>query len=555
MTDLLATARAWVDADPDPQTKAQGEALIASGDEEVIRDHFGERLAFGTAGLRGKLGPGPNRMNRALVRQVAAGLGLYLRDCAEDAAERGVVIGFDGRHGSREFAADSAGVLRKLGIKVYAYDKVCSTPELAHAIPFLGAAAGIMVTASHNPPQDNGYKVYWSNGAQIIPPHDKGISAAIDRVDGVPVPTDGVAAPIPAAVWSDYLDKVMALRVRPMTGIRAVYTAMHGVGWAPLSRVLKAAGHTDIHAVPAQRDPDGDFPTVAFPNPEEAGALDLAIAHAQDIGADLIVANDPDADRLAVALQDKDGRWTRLTGNEVGVLLADELLAHGPATPGRLVANTIVSTVLLKKIADDHGALCGETLTGFKWLANLALAHDGPFVMGFEEALGYSIGDVVRDKDGISATLILLDLASNLKARNLTLWDALERLDRKYGAHRSEQLAIKLEGQAGAEAIKGAMESLRTKPPTEIAGSEVVLLRDLQSRVALDCKTGASWPVPLPPSNVLEFTLSCGTRVLARPSGTEPKIKFYVEVVASDDTTARARIPEVLKSVRKLAGL
>ena len=555
MTDVLATARAWVDADPDPKTKAEGEALIASGDADAIREHFGQRLAFGTAGLRGRLGPGPNRMNRALVRQVAAGLGLYLRESSPDAAERGVVVGFDGRHGSREFAADSVGVLRKLGIKVYAYDEVCSTPELAHAIPFLGAAAGVMVTASHNPPQDNGYKVYWSNGAQIIPPHDTGISAAIDRVEGVPVPIDGAAEPIPSAVWSDYLDKVMALRVRPLTGIRAVYTAMHGVGWAPLSRVLQAAGHTDVHAVPSQRDPDGDFPTVAFPNPEEEGALDLAIAHAQDVGADLIVANDPDADRLAVALQDKQGRWTRLTGNEVGVLLAEELLTHGPATPGRLVANTIVSTVLLKKIAEDHGALCGETLTGFKWLANLALAHDGPFVMGFEEALGYSIGEVVRDKDGISATLLLLDLASNLKARNQTLWDALDRLDRKYGAHRSEQLAIKLEGQAGAEAITGAMQSLRTTPPTEIAGSDVVLLRDLQSRVALDCKTGASWPVPLPPSNVLEFTLACGTRVLARPSGTEPKIKFYVEVVASDDQAARARIPVVLEAVRKLAGL
>jgi phosphomannomutase len=555
MTDILATARAWVDADPDPETKAQGEALIAAGDEDVLTEHFGRRLAFGTAGLRGKLGPGPNRMNRALVRQVAAGLGLYLREKATDAADRGVVIGFDGRHGSREFAEDTAGVLRKLGIKVYAFDSVCSTPELAHAIPFLSAAAGVMVTASHNPPQDNGYKVYWTNGAQIIPPHDKGISAAIDRVEGIPEPLKGEPEPIPDAVWSDYLDKVMALRVRPLTGIRAVYTAMHGVGWAPLCRVLTAAGHTDIHPVPSQQDPDGDFPTVSFPNPEEPGALDQAITHAQSVGADLIVANDPDADRLAVALQDKQGRWTRLTGNEVGVLLADELLSHGPATPGRLVANTIVSTVLLKKIADDHGALCGETLTGFKWLANLALAHDGPFVMGFEEALGYSIGEVVRDKDGISAALILLDLASNLKARNQTLWDALDRLDRKYGAHRSEQLAIKLDGQAGAAAIRGAMENLRSNPPTEIAGSEVVLLRDLQSRVAMDCKTGASWPVPLPPSNVLEFTLSCGTRVLARPSGTEPKIKFYVEVVAENDAAARSRLPEVLEATRRLAGL
>ncbi len=555
MTDLMARARAWIDADPDPTTQMQGEAILASGDADAIADHFGQRLAFGTAGLRGRLGPGPNRMNRALVRQVAAGLGLYLREQGNDTAERGVVIGFDGRHGSREFAADSAGVLRKLGFRVYAFSDVCSTPELAHAVPFLKAAAGIMVTASHNPPQDNGYKVYWENGAQIIPPHDVGISRTIDRVDQVPALDDTPPEPIPGSAWSDYLDRVMALRVRPSTGVRAVYTAMHGVGWRPLSRVLAAAGHTDVHPVPSQRDADGDFPTVSFPNPEEPGALDLAIRHAQEVGADLIIANDPDADRLAVALQDRDGRWTRLTGNDVGVLLADELLTHGPATPGRLVANTIVSTSLLKKLADDHGALCGETLTGFKWLANLALAHDGPFVIGFEEALGYSVGEVVRDKDGISAALLILDLASNLKARNQTLWDSLARLDRKYGAHRSDQLAITLEGQAGAEAIQGAMASLRERPPTEIAGSEVVSLRDLKSLIALDCKTGASASVPLPPSNVLEFTLDCGARVLARPSGTEPKIKFYVEVVSEDDASARARLEEVLSATRRLAGL
>lgn len=551
MTDIVAIAQAWVDTDPDPTTQEAGAALIAENDPDVLADHFGQRLRFGTAGLRGKLGPGPNRMNRALVRRVAAGLGLYLRNTQPGAPEKGVVIGFDGRHGSAEFAADSAGVLMALGFKVYAFNTVCSTPELAHAIPFLGTAAGIMVTASHNPPQDNGYKVYWSNGAQIIPPHDRGISAAIEQIEGCPSPMDADPLPIPDGVWSDYLDRVMALRVRPSTGVRAVYTAMHGVGWAPLERVLTAAGHTDIHPVAAQRDPDGDFPTVAFPNPEEPGALDLAIADAGRIGADLIVANDPDADRLAVALQDKDGRWTRLTGNQVGVLLADELLSHGPATPGRLVATTIVSTILLRKIAKAHGALAGETLTGFKWLANLALAHDGPFVMGFEEALGYSIGEVVRDKDGISATLLFLDLASNLKARGQTLWDALDRLDRKYGAHRSEQVAIKMDGADGAAAISGAMTALRKDPPAELAGSDVVLLRDLSTSIALDCKTGASTSVPLPPSNVLEFTLEDGSRILARPSGTEPKIKLYVEVVGSDSETAAKRLSEVVAAIRK----
>ena len=555
MTDIMAIAQAWIDADPDPVTQAEGQALVDIADLSVLADHFGTRLKFGTAGLRGRLGPGPNRMNCALVRQVAAGLGLYLQEHAPTNAQKGVVIGFDGRHGSREFALDSAGILMKLGFKVYAFDTVCSTPQLAHAIPFLNAAAGIMVTASHNPPQDNGYKVYWSNGAQIIPPHDSGISEAIDRVEGVPTPIDGSPEPIPAEAWSDYLDRVMALRVRPSTGIRAAYTAMHGVGWDPLKKVLSAAGHTDIHPVPEQRDPDGDFPTVAFPNPEEPGALDLAIVHAQTVGADIIIANDPDADRLAVALQDADGRWTSLTGNQVGVLLAEELLQYGPATPGRLVATTIVSTILLKKIAKSHGAICGETLTGFKWLANMAIAHDGPFVLGFEEALGYSVGSVVRDKDGISAALLLLDLASNLKAKGQTLWDALNRLDQKHGAHRSQQIAIKMDGSDGAKAIDGAMTDLRQSPPTELAGSEVVLLRDLTTRIALDCKTGASWSVPLPPSNVLEFTLADGSRVLARPSGTEPKIKLYVEAVGKTVPEATTRLTEVVNAIRKRTGL
>jgi phosphomannomutase len=555
MSDIQSIAQAWVDTDPDPHTQAAGQTLIDAGDPEVLADHFGTRLAFGTAGLRGKLGPGPNRMNRALVRRVAAGLGTYLLSVDPQSAHDGVVIGFDGRHGSREFAADSAGVLLSMGFRVYAYDEVCATPQLAHAIPFLGCAAGIMVTASHNPPQDNGYKVYWRNGAQIITPHDKGIATAIEGIQGCPTPDGGVSEPIPPAVWSDYLDRVLSLRVRPQTGIRVVYTAMHGVGWAPLSAVLSAAGHTDIHPVMAQRDPDGDFPTVSFPNPEEDGALDLAIEEAQRVGADIIVANDPDADRLAVALQGPQGEWTNLTGNQVGALLAEELLAHGHAHPRRLVATTIVSTSLLRRIAEHHGALCGETLTGFKWLANLALAHDGPFVLGFEEALGYSVGEVVRDKDGISAALILLDLASNLKARGQTLWDAWMRLDQRHGAHRSTQVAITMDGADGAAAIHGAMKALRENPPSELAGSDVVQLRDVQSRISMDCKTGQSMEIPLPPSNVLEFTLDDDSRILARPSGTEPKIKFYVEVVGKDPATAEKRLQEVVAAVRKRTGL
>jgi phosphomannomutase len=552
MNDIIDTAQAWVNNDPDPVTRSAGQDLIDQGNIAVLTDHFGDRLRFGTAGMRGPMGPGPNRMNRALVRQVAAGLGSYLNQVDPQASKDGVVVGFDGRHGSREFADDTAAVLMGMGFRVIAFDTVCSTPQLAHAIPFLNAAAGVMVTASHNPPKDNGYKVYWRNGAQIIPPHDRGISAKIDSVQATPGMSGQRPEAVPSAVWSDYLDRVVSLRVRPTTGVRAVYTAMHGVGWAPLQMVMNAAGHTDVHPVKEQQEPDGDFPTVAFPNPEEDGALDLAIAHAQSVGADIIIANDPDADRLAVALPDKTGRWRSLTGNEVGVLLAEELLAYGAAHPTRLVATTIVSTTMLRAIAKSHGALCGETLTGFKWLANLALAHDGPFVLGFEEALGYSIGGVVNDKDGISAALLLMDLASNLKAEGRTLWDALERLYKRHGVYKTHQISIKMEGAEGAESIEALMRHLREQPPHELADTDVIRMRDVLSRVDLNCKTGESDEVPLPPSNVLEFTLEDQSRVLARPSGTEPKMKLYIEVVGKTHTDAQRRLDEVVEATTAL---
>lgn len=552
MNDIIDTAQAWVNNDPDPVTRNAGQVLIDQGNIDSLIDHFGSRLRFGTAGMRGPLGPGPNRMNRALVRTVAAGLGSYLKKVDPNATQDGVVVGFDGRHGSQEFAADTAAVLMEMGFRVIAFDTVCATPQLAHAIPFLNAAGGVMVTASHNPPQDNGYKVYWRNGAQIIPPHDRGISNAVDAVNTMPALSSKQPEPVPSTVWSNYLDRVLSLRVRPSTGVRAVYTAMHGVGWAPLQAVMNAAGHTDTHPVKEQQDPDGDFPTVAFPNPEEDGALDLAIAHAQSVGADIIIANDPDADRLAVALPDKTGRWRSLTGNEVGVLLAEELLAYGPAHPTRLVATTIVSTTMLRAIAKSHGALCGETLTGFKWLANLSLAHDGPFVLGFEEALGYSIGGVVNDKDGISAALVLMDLASNLKTEGRTLWDALERLYKRHGVYKTHQIAIKMDGAEGAESIEALMRHLREQPPHELADTEVIRMRDVLSRVDLNCKTCESDEVPLPPSNVLEFTLEDHSRVLARPSGTEPKMKLYIEVVGTSHQDAQRRLDEVVDATTAL---
>ena len=554
---LRSRARAWLEVDPDPETRAATLALLEADDPAALREHFGARLAFGTAGMRGPLGPGPNRMNRALVRRVSAGLADYL--CAQSVdleadRRRGVVVGYDGRVGSRVFAEDTAGVLAARGFVAHLSPTLCSTPVLAFAVHHLGAVAGVMVTASHNPPGDNGYKVYWRNAAQIIPPHDAGIAAAIDQVEsaeGTPEALSLEAAlaagrlqTLPDAVEAAWRSAVLAQRVHPAPGarVRFVYTAMHGVGYAPLGRLLAAAGHDDLHPVVEQVEPDGRFPTVAFPNPEEPGALDLAYARARAIDADVVVANDPDADRLAVAIPDRAGQWRALTGNEVGVLLACDLLAHGPQDPHRLVATTIVSSVMLARIARTLGVGYAETLTGFKWIANRALAHEadgGRFVMGYEEALGYSVGPVVRDKDGLSAALILLDLVAFEKARGRTLNDTLDDLARRFGVSATAQHSVVLPGTEGAGQIAALMARLRATPLGSLGGVEITHTRDLARPES----------PALPTADVLTYDLADGSRILARPSGTEPKIKFYFEVL---ETTAEG---EALETARHRADL
>lgn len=575
---LHEAARRWIDADPDPVTRSAGQAVLDSGDEAALAEHFGAHLTFGTAGLRGALGPGPNRMNRAVVRRASAGFGQYLLRTVPDARARGVVVGFDGRHGSRTFAEDTAAVLGGLGLPVYLYENVVPTPQLAHAVRFLGCAGGVMVTASHNPPQDNGYKVYWGDGAQIVPPQDEGISACIEAVGPareIAVPAlsalrvAGTLKPVPDAVLTRYLDEVAAARVWDgPTDLRIVYTAMHGVGRALVERVLRGHGYEDLHLVAAQADPDPDFPTVRFPNPEEPGALDLALALAREVGADLLIANDPDADRLAVAVPDGRGGYQALTGDQVGVLLADELLRYGPADDRpRLVATTIVSSSMLSRVAAAHGAAYAEALTGFKWLAHLALRHEaggGRFVMGYEEALGYSVGSIVRDKDGVSAALVFADLAARCRREGRSVLDRLVELYRTHGFHLNVQRSVKLPGLTGAERIKAAMSALRSDPPGTLAGARVLRLRDLLTGEALDLASGARSPIDLPRSDVLAFDLEDGGRVLARPSGTEPKIKFYFEVrsplgadepLAAAAERARARVEALATDLLDRAGV
>ncbi len=536
---LAAVAAAWADGDPDVQTASEVRALIAAQNWKELEERFGASLEFGTAGLRGTLGGGTNRMNLAVVRRTSAGLARYLKAQVPDVAKRGVVIGRDGRHMSLEFARETAMVFAAEGIPAHVFVDVSPTPVTAFALSRLDAAAAVMVTASHNPPEYNGYKVYWGNGAQIVPPHDGGIAQAIDAVgpakaiallDEPTARSRGLWKDVPASLEGEYLEAILALRPTKQTGaLSIVYTAMHGVGGRWVLAALKAAGFTRVTPVPQQQEPDGDFPTVRFPNPEEKGAMDLSTALAEHVQADVVLANDPDADRLAVMARDAQGSLRMLTGNEVGVLLGHYLLTQAPV-PSPLVVTTIVSSAQLKAIAAAKGARFEETLTGFKWIANRAMELQPQgvrFVMGYEEALGYTVGTVVRDKDGVGSALVAADMAAWCKARGTTLLGYLEEIQREHGLFVASQFNATLPGTSGAAQIKALMEAFRARPLTTLGAWSLEATNDYQAQTRV--AKGATSKLTLPKSNVLAWELAGGSRVTLRPSGTEPKIKVYFE--------------------------
>jgi phosphomannomutase len=549
-TGLKARAEAWLRADPDPTTVEELRGLLERGDVADLADRFLGDLEFGTAGLRGVLGAGPNRMNRAVVRRTTAGLARYLKAHVPDVATRGVVVGRDGRRLSAEFAEDTACVLAAEGIPAHVFPILVPTPLTAFAALHLNAAAAVMVTASHNPPEYNGYKVYWGNGAQIIPPHDKGIAAFISRVEPASqvellTPAEayarGLWRDVPDSLGEAYLDAILKLRVhgRGSETLSLVYTAMHGVGGVWMERALRRAGFRRFHVVAEQHQPDGTFPTVRFPNPEEPGAMDLSISTAERVKADLVLANDPDADRLAIMVRDAQGRLRMLTGNEVGVLLGHFVLVQGPTRRGRPhVVTTIVSSTQLGDIARELGVAYDEVLTGFKWIANRALEREKQegtqFVFGYEEALGYTVGTVTRDKDGVGAGLVFADLAAWCESQGKTVLGYLEEIQRRFGLYVSAQRNFTFPGAEGAQVISRIMEGFRRSVPSRVG--------ELPVRNVLDYKKGER----LPPSNVLAFELEGGGRVTARPSGTEPKIKYYFELKeklgpGESVETARAR--------------
>lgn len=563
IADLLHHARTWAENDPDPESRAELEKLITAVDptKTDLADRFAGALEFGTAGLRGVIGAGPNRMNRAVVRRTTDGLARYLKETTPDAVERGVVIGYDGRRLSREFAEDTACVLVAAGIRAHLFEHVVPTPLLAYAVTHLNAAAGVMVTASHNPPEYNGYKAYWGNGAQIIPPIDQGIAHAIDKAPAakdVPCPSLAKAEETGRLVMlgeetaTTYLAAVKKLGVRA-DGDRElviVYTPMHGVGDELARKALAQAGFPNVTSVPEQQKPDGRFPTVAFPNPEEKGAMDLSMALARKENADLVIANDPDADRLAIAVPNANG-YLQFTGNQVGILLGHYLLTGGlkeERAVGKdpLTIASIVSSPMLGVMAAALGAHYEEVLTGFKWIANRALAlkkeHGYHFVFGFEEALGYTVGELVRDKDGISAAALFAELTAVLRAQNLTVLAHLESLYRKYGLFVSSQVNVKREGAAGIAELKAIMAKLRASPPWKVGDHDVARIRDIQTGKATT-KDGKTTALTLPQSDVLVFELASGSRIIARPSGTEPKAKFYFDIrepMTADEPIAAA---------------
>ncbi|GAA3471620.1 phospho-sugar mutase [Nonomuraea roseola] len=517
-TSARELALAWLAQDPDPDTRAELSALL--DDPEALQERFGAKLEFGTAGLRGELGAGPNRMNRVTVMRAAAGLATVL------GPGRHVVIGYDARHKSDVFARDTAAVLTGAGLRASILPGPLPTPVLAFAVRRLGADAGVTVTASHNPPRDNGYKVYWREGSQIVPPVDSQISAAIDAagpVDQLPLGPFEVLGP---DIVSAYLQAVTRLPLGEERDLRVVYTPLHGVGATVFGAAMRNAGFHAPVMVEEQREPDPDFPTVAFPNPEEPGAMDLALALAAKVEADLVLANDPDADRCAVGVPLGDGTFRMLTGDEVGGLLGEHVIAH--TSGDRLVATTIVSSSLLGRIAHSYGVRHTETLTGFKWIMR---AGEG-LIYGYEEALGYSVGGPhglpVHDKDGIGAALTVAGIAATAKLVGRTLLDLLDDQARRYGLHATSQLSFRV---ADLSLISDAMARLRAAPLATLGG------RSVEARDDLAVGAGG-----LPPTDGLRYRLAGGARVVVRPSGTEPKLKCYLEVVVPvTGEVARAR--------------
>jgi len=567
--DVVGRAERWLADDPDPVTRRELKELLDRNDIDGLHDRFETSLAFGTVSFCGPLGPGPNRMNRVTVIRATAGLCAWLRQQLPNALERGICVGFGARRMSRELATDAAGVIAGAGFQVWMLDEI-PTPLLGFSVLETGAAAGVMITADYGPPAYNGYKVFWENGAQIVSPHDEGIVQEIARIDSVSsIPrwtrheaiSQGRMQALTDLV-ERYRERVGALVGPPSEARRLpiAYTALHGVGDRLVRTILGAAGFSGLQSVASQAEPDGRFPTVDFPDPEEPAAMAKVFALAKRIGAELVLANDPDAGRLAVAAA-SDGGYEVLSGNDVGCMLADDLLEKTESQPKRLVISSILSPPLLGKIAEAHGARWEQTLVGHGWINHRAIEVEEEgyrYIIGYDDALGYGATTFVRDKDGISAALLVADFAARCKARGSTLLGRREAMWRRYGLYVSRQIPESFGGADPNEKIAAVMSRYRDGLPSQIAGLEVEACLDALKGVRiLPDKSEA--PLELPETDLLIFELEGGHRVMLRPSGTEPKLEYLVDVrieIAPEEEVDAARqrgnalIDEIAAAIR-----
>ena len=562
MKDYMKIYQEWL-SNPyfDEDTKAELRAI--EGDENEIKERFYMDLEFGTAGLRGVIGAGINRMNIYVVRRATQGLANYI--IKQGGADKGVAIAYDSRHMSPEFAMEAAMTLAANGIKAYKFESLRPTPELSFAVRELGCIAGINITASHNPPEYNGYKVYWEDGAQFTPPHDKGVTEEVLAIEDLSTvkTTDEASATaagkyevIGREIDDKYIAQVKAQVVNQKAidemqdQISIVYTPLHGTGNIPARRVMKELGFTHVYVVPEQELPDGGFPTVSYPNPEAAEAFSLGLKLAGEKNADLVLATDPDADRLGVYVKDAgSGEYIPLTGNMSGSLLCEYVLSQKKAA-GKIpedgqVIKSIVSTNLIDAVAKEYGCELIEVLTGFKWIGQQVLKNEktgrGTYLFGMEESYGCLIGTYARDKDAISATAALCEAAAYYKQEGMTLWDAMVAMYEKYGYYKDAVKSIGLSGIEGLAKIQSIMETLRNNTPKEVGGYKVVSARDYKLDTIKDMASGEVKPTGLPSSNVLYYDLNDGAWICVRPSGTEPKIKFYYGIKGSSMEDADAK--------------
>lgn len=562
-------AEAWTKAPYDETTQQKAREIIAQGGDELI-NAFYQDLDFGTGGLRGIMGVGTNRVNRYTLGLATQGLANYLA-IQLPGKQHKVAIAFDSRNNSKKFSQEIADVLAANGVMVYLFEDLRPTPELSFAIRHLNCDAGIVITASHNPPEYNGYKVYWNDGGQLVPPHDKGVIEQVRLVKPEAVKYGGskeLVEILGEEMDRAYRDELVkqCLTNDGKKALRLVFTSIHGTSITAMPQALEAAGFTDVHIVEEQAKPDGNFPTVESPNPEEAAALDMALNLARKLEADMVIGTDPDSDRVGIAVRNLQGELELLNGNQAASVLIYYCLERwkeaGKLTGNEFVAKTIVTTDLIENIAKGYDVDCPNVLTGFKWIADVIRKYEGQkkFIVGGEESYGYMVGDFVRDKDAIASGVMLAEAAAWAKSKGSSFYEILIEVYQKFGFFLESLVSLKKEGHKGAEEIKQMMEDFRHKTPKAIAGETLVEMRDYQSSEAVNLSTGERSVMDIPKSNVVQFFTDRGTKITARPSGTEPKIKFYISVNAKLPTKAdfagvKANLETQISEIRKALGL